>query len=61
LFLIILFSSFFSMAKFADPNFAADPRSRNYHAYREWQRLSLLKDAKSIPMRDRSTSRDEET
>jgi hypothetical protein len=49
----------FSMARFSDPNFAADPRSRSYHAYREWQRLSALKDAESIPMRDSSILRDE--
>ncbi len=47
------------MARFSDPNFAADPRSRSYHAYREWQRLSALKDAESIPMRDSSILRDE--
>jgi len=45
--------------KFSDPNFATDPRSRSYHAYREWQRLSSLKNAESIPMRDSSIRRDE--
>ncbi len=47
------------MARFSDQNFAADPRTRSYHAYREWQRLSALKDAESIPMRDSSVRRDE--
>jgi len=37
--------------RFSDPNFVSDPRSRSYHAYREWQRLSSLKNADSIPMR----------
>ncbi len=50
---------FFSMTRFSDQNFAADPRTRSYHAYREWQRLSALKDAESIPMRDSSVRRDE--
>jgi len=50
----------FSMAKFAEPTFAADPRSRSYHAYREWQRLSALKDADSMPLRDSSARRDED-
>ncbi len=49
-----------SLAKFSDPSFAADPRSRSYHAYREWQRLSALKDAQSIPMRDSSNKRYDE-
>jgi len=51
---------FLSLSRFPDSNYATDPRSRSYHAYREWQRLSALKDAQSIPMRDRSTRRDEE-
>lgn len=51
---------FLSLSKVSDSNYAADPRSRSYHAYREWQRLSALKDAHSIPMRDRSIRRDEE-
>ena len=49
-----------SIAKYSDPSFAIDPRSRSYHAYREWQRLSSLKDAESIPMRDSSKRRDQE-
>lgn len=48
------------MSKFPDSNYAVDPRSRNYHAYRQWQRLSALKDAESIPMRDSTIRRDEE-
>ncbi|CAF1166955.1 unnamed protein product [Rotaria sordida] len=48
------------IAKYSDPSFAIDPRNRSYHAYREWQRLSSLKDAESIPMRDSSKRRDEE-
>ncbi|CAF1019483.1 unnamed protein product [Rotaria sp. Silwood1] len=48
------------IAKYSDPNFYVDPRSRSYHAYREWQRLSALKDAESIPMRDSSKRRDQE-
>ncbi len=51
---------FFSLARFSDADYAIDPRSRSYHAYREWQRLSALKDAQSIPMRDRLTRQDEE-
>jgi len=47
------------MARFVDPNLNADPRTRSYHAYREWQRLSSLKGAESIPMRDGSIRRDE--
>ncbi|CAF4182069.1 unnamed protein product [Rotaria sp. Silwood2] len=49
-----------SIAKYSDPTFATDPRTRSYHAYREWQRLSALKDAESIPMRDSSKRRDQE-
>jgi predicted TPR repeat methyltransferase len=51
---------FFSISRYADPDFAVDPRSRSYHAYREWQRLSALKGAESIPMRDSSIRRDED-
>ncbi|CAF2848891.1 unnamed protein product [Rotaria sp. Silwood2] len=50
----------YSIAKYSDPTFATDPRTRSYHAYREWQRLSALKDAESIPMRDSSKRRDQE-
>jgi hypothetical protein len=35
--------------QFSDPQYAVDPRSRHYRAYREWQRLSALKDAESMP------------
>ncbi len=41
---------------FADPQYAVDPRTRHYYVYREWQRLSALKDAESIPMRRESSS-----
>lgn len=50
----------FRIARHSDPTFAVDPRSRSYHAYREWQRLSSLEGAASIPMRDRTRQRDEE-
>ena len=50
------------MLKFEEPNYVTDPRTRNYHAYREWQRLSSLKDADSMPMRERTKPRvDDET
>lgn len=43
------------MLEFDDTNnYARDPRSRNYHAYREWQRLSALKDAEAVPLRERT-------
>jgi len=42
--------------QFSDPQYAVDPRTRHYYAYREWQRLSALKDAESIPMRRESSS-----
>ncbi len=42
--------------RFSDPQYAVNPRSRHYHAYREWQRLSALKDAESIPIRRQSSS-----
>ncbi|CAF0800242.1 unnamed protein product [Adineta ricciae] len=48
------------MANFSDPNYVVDPRSRSYHAYREWQRLSALKNAESMPLRTGSTKRDNE-
>lgn len=43
-----------------DPDYNADPRTRSYHAYREWQRLSSLKDARSMPIRSTQGKRDEE-
>ena len=45
------------MVRFDDTQYARDPRSRNYQAYREWQRLSALKDADSMPMRERTKQR----
>ncbi len=42
--------------RFSDPQYAANPRNRHYYAYREWQRLSALKDAESIPLRRESSS-----
>ena len=44
------------MMQFSDPQFAVDPRTRHYRAYREWQRLSALKEAESMPMQRRSSS-----
>ena len=46
------------MVNFSDPNYVVDPRSRSYHAYREWQRLSAVKDAGSMCVRAGSTKRD---
>jgi hypothetical protein len=46
--------------KFSDPQYAVNPRSRHYHAYREWQRLSSLNDAEDIPIRRKSSSTEEE-
>jgi hypothetical protein len=34
--------------QYSDPLYAANPRSRHYHAYREWQRTSAIKDAESF-------------
>lgn len=42
--------------RFSDSQYAIDPRTRHYHAYREWQRLSALKEAESIPIRRESSS-----
>jgi hypothetical protein len=42
--------------RFSDPEYAVDPRTRHYRAYREWQRLSALKDAESMPIRRDSSS-----
>ena len=36
-----------SIMQYSDPMYAANPRSRHYHAYREWQRLSAIKEAES--------------
>ncbi|UJR08977.1 hypothetical protein I4U23_013227 [Adineta vaga] len=47
------------MVRFSDPNYVVDPRSRSYHAYREWQRLSALKDAESMPLRESLTRRND--
>lgn len=33
------------MMQFSDPQYAIDPRTRHYRAYREWQRMSAVKDA----------------
>jgi hypothetical protein len=45
---------------YSDPQYAIDPRVRHYHAYREWQRLSALKDAEHMPIRQGSSSSIEE-
>ena len=42
------------MLQFDDGNYARDPRTRNYMAYREWQRLSSLQEAQSMTMRERT-------
>ncbi|UJR37234.1 hypothetical protein I4U23_029943 [Adineta vaga] len=39
------------MMQFSDPQYAMDPRTRHNRAYREWQRLSALKDAEYHPIR----------
>ncbi|CAF1355875.1 unnamed protein product [Rotaria magnacalcarata] len=57
---ILLHALQWRIAKYSDPTFAADPRTRSYHAYREWQRLSGLEGAESIPMRDSSKQREQE-
>lgn len=44
------------MMHFSDPQYAINPRTRHYYAYREWQRISGLKDADSIPLREGSSS-----
>ena len=46
--------------QFSDPQYAVNPRSRHYHAYREWQRLSALKDAENTPVRRESSATEEE-
>ena len=56
----IAIGSLSRMLQFDETNYARDPRSRNYHAYREWQRLSALRDAESIPMRERTKVVEEE-
>ena len=43
------------MMHFSDPQYAINPRTRHYYAYREWQRISGLKDADSIPLREGSS------
>lgn len=50
----------FRIMQFSDPQFAVDPRTRHYRAYREWQRLSALKDAESMPIQTRGSSSTEE-
>lgn len=55
----MLFYSF-SIVKYSDPTFVVDPRSRSYHAYREWQRLSALEGAENLPLRDSSKRQDQE-
>lgn len=40
------------MMTYADPQYTVNPRTRHYYAYREWQRLSALKEAESMPMRE---------
>ncbi|CAM2718559.1 unnamed protein product [Rotaria socialis] len=57
---ILLHALQWRIARYSDPTFAVDPRTRSYHAYREWQRLSALEGAESIPMRDSSKRREEE-
>ncbi len=43
--------------RFSDPQYAVDSRTRHYYAYREWQRLSALKEAESMsPIRQDSSS-----
>lgn len=48
------------LVRFDEGQYVRDPRSRNYQAYREWQRLSSLKDADSIPMRERTKNENDE-
>ena len=35
------------MMQFSDPQLALNPYTRHNYAYREWQRLSAIKDAES--------------
>jgi hypothetical protein len=39
--------SFDRIMQFSDPQFAFNPRNRHYYAYREWQRLTEIKNAES--------------
>ena len=44
------------MMRFTDPQYALDPRSRHYRAYREWQRMSGVKDLETSSPRRRQSS-----
>ena len=45
------------MMRFTESQYAVDPRSRHYRAYRDWQRMSGVKDSESnSPQRRQSSS-----
>jgi len=54
---VLLHALQWRIMRYSDPAYGNDPRNRHYHAYREWQRLSALKDAHSMPLRDSSSHR----
>lgn len=48
------------MMQFSDPQYALNPYTRHNYAYREWQRLSAIKEAQSHPSRSSTTETDKE-
>lgn len=48
------------MMRFTDPQYASDPRSRHYRAYRDWQRMSAVKDSESKRHPSSSSTLEEE-
>ncbi|CAF1186421.1 unnamed protein product, partial [Adineta ricciae] len=44
------------MMQLSDPQYAMDPRTRHYRAYREWQRLSAIKDTENQSIRPQSST-----
>lgn len=44
------------MVRFTDSQYAVDPRSRHYRAYRDWQRMTGVEDSESKSPRRRQSS-----
>lgn len=44
---LLSLSKSYRMMQFSDPQFAVDAHARHNYAYRQWQRLSAIKDIES--------------
>ena len=59
-YILLSLSKSYRMMQFSDPQFAVDAHARHNYAYRQWQRLSAIKDIESRQIRQTSEEAVEE-